>query len=436
MSTGGKMQFLMMMMMMMVMMMWVTEVKSYTFFHISDLHYDPIADPISFNFTTFCRSQFLWNESLRQDDKHFHGAKQDSTKHNQQFEEEVVGRYGRYGCDSSASLISSTLNAMQSVNPSPDFIIYTGDSAAQYSAVLYVAQAIKEAFPKTMIIPSLGNNDVFPDYEVVCGDVRLKGLYDIYSDWIPPDQVDNFLEMGAYNTSFDGGRLKIIALNTLLYSVRGIATGNDPCGQFSWLKNQLNDAIQTNSRVYITGHVLPGVDAYSYRALWDTEYNSAFLSILSEYDSVIDGIFFGHIHRDEFRVISNQASPLTTTAMLITSAVSPVYDNNPSFRIYQTNSSFSLLDYEIYYMDLYLANAMNQSFWTQEYVFSQAYGQKSLETEVLEDLWNTFQKNASWFAAWNARRTAQYVDTKVSALCVMSSPDPASYVSCVSSPSA
>ncbi len=70
----------------------------------------------------------------------------------------------------------SAINDMARINPEPDFILWTGDSSPHwtfpdspdwdyiYKAEKYITKMIRMYFPKTPIVPVLGNHDAFePD---------------------------------------------------------------------------------------------------------------------------------------------------------------------------------------------------------------------------------------------------------------------------------
>lgn len=64
------------------------------FFHISDVHYDPIANTTQFNSTTLCRQPTDWRGF---EDEHW---RVDFAP--------TPGYFGRYGCDAPFTLIEST----------------------------------------------------------------------------------------------------------------------------------------------------------------------------------------------------------------------------------------------------------------------------------------------------------------------------------------
>ncbi len=67
--------------------------------------------------------------------------------------------------------------------------------------------------------------------------------------------------------------------------------------------------------------------------------------------------FFAHSHKDDFRLqTSNNQQDNTKSFVLLAPAISPVYNNNPAFRLMSLDiEQLSLVDYSQYYMDLVMA---------------------------------------------------------------------------------
>lgn len=72
------------------------------------------------------------------------------------------------------------------------------------------------------------------------------------------------------------------------------------------------------------------------------------------------GQLFGHIHKDEIRsqrMNDNAAKTEDFSSFLLTApGITPVYRNNPGFRVVSFDTNKRLLtDYEQYYMDIVLS---------------------------------------------------------------------------------
>lgn len=75
------------------------------------------------------------------------------------------------------------------------------------------------------------------------------------------------------------------------------------------------------------------------------------------------GQFFAHSHKDDFRLqmFEPETSITAKSFVLLAPAISPVYHNNPAFRLVSLDTDqLSLADYTQYYMDLVMAT---REFW-------------------------------------------------------------------------
>eukprot|EP00026_Physarum_polycephalum_P006183 Phypoly_transcript_06224.p1 GENE.Phypoly_transcript_06224~~Phypoly_transcript_06224.p1 ORF type:complete len:395 (-),score=55.88 Phypoly_transcript_06224:44-1228(-) len=390
-----------------------------------------------YNESTFCRAEAYKARFVKDADHHppRNGKYSNAPS--------VPNYYGRYGCDTPLSLLNSTLEAMVQVQPNPDFIIFTGDSPAhhlveeeQVEVINFVASILNDTFPGVLVIPSIGNNDVFPDYNITCNDPKLVDLHGAYQDWIPADQVATYLQMGAFAVSPQSSLL-VISLNTILYSVRNnYGNQTDPCGQFEWLGEQLANAQNAGMTVYITGHILPGMDPDFYTPLWYPAFTENFIELILPYSEIIGGMFFGHVHRDEFRVLNPPSGTPEQKSEFVSlvcgSSFTPVYENNPSFRLFRSyNKSYALLDYDEIYMDLYIANMYGEANWTLEYSYSD-YGEGAVATSSLQSLLARLQRDPALFSTWYDRRVQQYQVYQQSTLCALNNPDTEGFDTCMS----
>jgi len=74
-----------------------------TFWQLTDIHYDNMYNDSSLR-PFLCRS--------------YEGLRNSSTGR--------AGKYGDYNCDAPYSLVVSAINAMKTIEPQPDFILFTG----------------------------------------------------------------------------------------------------------------------------------------------------------------------------------------------------------------------------------------------------------------------------------------------------------------------
>jgi endopolyphosphatase len=193
------------------------------FLVISDIHFDPYFDP-EVGTKDFCRDN---------PPKDFIIPLEPSKKGNGNIslplnvlsDDEKHHIYGKYGCDSPYPLLESVLQAMQSEEGTPDFILVLGDTSAHYmdtwkdvvNAINNATETMASYFPGVPVLPILGNNDAFPDYQLPTGPTELvENIYSVWSDhgWLDASNGNTFSNGGYYaQVLFDD--LKIIGLNTV-----------------------------------------------------------------------------------------------------------------------------------------------------------------------------------------------------------------------------
>jgi len=259
---------------------------------------------------------------------------------------------------------------------------------------------------------------------------------------LKPTDQHTFLKGGYYYRSFHNGGLLILSLNTVIYSpfyesssddkIHDNSTNDnrpdnsdkmhddDPRGQFTWLKIILSEARRNQSRAVIVGHISPSVGSFRHTQLWKTEYIQRYYEIVGQFNDVVMGQLFGHIHTDEFRlvdgadkrgmndVVGNGGGGIVAvdTPILLGPSVTPLHGNDPSFRIVKyghiisnggsgdtqpshnatipsnRDGYYRLLDYDSYRCDIRDGNAS----WSKLYIFSEAYNDVISESFQKEGL--------------------------------------------------
>lgn len=412
-----------------------TAQQQFQFIHLSDVHYSSLVNTIDYNSSTSCVPPSV-HSTLEASD-HDHGDIQSLLLKKEKGTLPTSGLYGRYGCDTNGLLFQSLMTELSSAQPNPDFIIYTGDSVGHQLPIspwtesqTTFAKTVATTYPNTQFIPAIGNNDVFPDYNSGCSDNNLQFLEQTWGQWIPQDQKANFLQMGSYAVSPVEG-LVVISLNTILYATKNPnkwATPLDPCGQFAWLQQQLVAAQQNNSAVYLIGHIFPGLDPFYLETTWNPQYITTFLNLLATYPDVVKAGFYGHIHRDEFRSVQTGVSPnYYFFPMFIGSSITPVYINNPSYKVYSYNTGMNITTFSSYFTDIYVSNLNGNTTWSLQYEFSQEYlltpdeTDAGLNGETLNTLVNKLKESDTLYSLYDSHRTSNYLPDSVTNLCLAQS---------------
>lgn len=159
---------------------------------------------------------------------------------------------------------------------------------------------------------------------------------------------------------------RIIAINSN-YCARlnawALFDPRDPAGHLKWLAAELQAAEDAGDKVHIIGHVPP--DNRECTQAW--LHN--FIRIVDRYQEIILAQFYGHTHRDEFRLLY---SPTDDTKVIGTEfigpSLTPFTENNPAYRVYHMNQQGYLLDHETFFFNLTEANqAGGEPRWQREY---------------------------------------------------------------------
>jgi sphingomyelin phosphodiesterase acid-like 3 len=149
------------------------------FLIMSDLHFDPMADRRLVDGLVAADPEQWKNILETSDDKSF----------------------GRYGRDTNWRLLQSTLEQAKETLADPDFVLISGDFLAHnfrrefdaaasdhsdaayrifvHKTMLFLGQRLKQTFPATPILPTLGNNDE------ECGDYQLQPKGPFLADTLP-----------------------------------------------------------------------------------------------------------------------------------------------------------------------------------------------------------------------------------------------------------
>lgn len=303
-----------------------------------------------------------------------------------------------YGDDTGMKLWNAFLVKADSVisQNKPDFIVYTGDLPSHIPCCDTIPESIRITHNKDMatILTGLrnvadkhktpfmylpGNNDgIAGDYASFADENNKTPLSLVKENGNPypalninrsgtkaPYMIDNDSINKGYYSSMLVDSLRLIALNTVIYSpnYNPVDGGNqitDGKNQMTWLSTQLTDAKTAGDKVYIAMHIPPGLDTYGYDKNgyaynWNklpqpNNWNDQFLALISQYPETITGILYGHTHMDELRRFYNPKDDSITEVGISCPGVTPNHQNNPGFKLvtYDTESK-ELLDFTTYY---------------------------------------------------------------------------------------
>lgn len=327
------------------------------------------------------------------------------------------------GRDTTSVLLLSALAGIAEQMASADFVLFAGDflghrfeayntdkpvnqkppagelSFAQKTAVFLIG-ALREALPGKPVIVALGNNDSdCGDYAIQPQGVFLAATSGAVKEASGADNVS-----AEFSATYEGGgyyevlhptvrNAKIIVLNDVLWSKRyenrcgstGLDAGRK---QLEWFKAQLSDQEERGGTVWIVHHIPWGIDAYSTGHGQANSCNARVVSFLRDdiatelfaalrrYAHTISASFSGHVHYDDFRLLSNREGEPVIVDKVIP-AISPIAGQDPAFQVFTYEiSNGALIDYTTRHLtNLEAISAKVTGRWREKYTFTEAYRQ-------------------------------------------------------------
>jgi sphingomyelin phosphodiesterase acid-like 3 len=367
------------------------------FITISDIHFDPFSDCKALAITP-CQLVAKLQAAP-------------ATEWKSIFEKYGTRNPQQFGSDTNYVFLKSTLAAVtaRAQAENPRFAIFLGDFLAHNFHSLYtlyshdatesgyesfvektfqfLAGEMHQALPGIDIYPVVGNNDAYEDYKIIVNGKLLQQQAKIWSSLISEgDNRKNFTETfpqaGFYAVNVPGTTSqRIIVLDTVLFSrhANNKKVKAEANQQLAWLSTQLAAAQSAHQSVILAYHIPFGVDVFatihylfsSIVTFWQTDETDRFDAILKEFPGTVKVILAGHLHRDDFQVFRTDKN--NEIAISVTPSISPIYGNNPGYKIYSFDpASFDIKNYDVYYYPLSTAAAI-QPAWQKEYDFNQAY---------------------------------------------------------------
>jgi sphingomyelin phosphodiesterase acid-like 3 len=335
------------------------------------------------------------------------------------------------GVDTSFALFESSLKAMRSHAADAKFVTVSGDLLShafqcKYNALFpkstltdyrafvektldYVIGELYDAFPKVPVYVALGNNDSD------CGDYRLDAHSEFLTasgkeitQYFPASErraaEDSFANGGYYSISLPAPieNARLLVLNDIFMSSNYATCAGkaDPAAadaQLAWLREQLVEARANKQKIWLMGHIPPGVDLYATaRRMIDVCHGqepTMFLSsekladLIAEFGDVVKLAVFAHTHMDEMRLLKEDSQSPTTqksVAVKMVSSISPIHGNHPSITLAQIDpSSAELVDYKVF-ASSNPTGADDQ--WTEEYDFARTYHQTEFTSSSVSQL--------------------------------------------------
>lgn len=387
------------------------------FVWLSDLHFDPTADPKLID-TLAEASADEWPRILTSSPS---------------------GRFSGFGEDTNWALLSSSLAAIRQAAPDVDFTVVTGDilvhnfsrkfqSMAKnhddasfrrfaIKTMQFIAAQLGTIAPGKPVLFTLGNNDSeCGDYELQPRGAFLREESAAIAQLLGPltDQTSagDWTALGSYSVPHPLLRHhRVIAVNSVYFSPRyqnvcsEIET-HPAMEEMHWLQSELAKARQHNDKVWLIFHIPPGIDGYATAHgkesgrdktafMWEPIYTEEFRKLLTRYHKTVTVSLAGHEHMDDFRLISN-------SLVLMTPAISPIFNQNPAFRVLCFRPDGALSDATTYYLsnldDVLKGMAPK---WKLEYGFASTWRLPLLDFKNFSKLYREIEAKSAVRDRWS-----------------------------------
>jgi sphingomyelin phosphodiesterase acid-like 3 len=361
--------------------------------------------------------------------------------------------FSQYKSDTNWWLLKSALEQFPRTIRHPAFVMVTGDLLAHnfpdtfqdathdsdpqhyrqfvLKTVQFLALKLQQEFPATKIFLTPGNNDNdCGDYTIEANGDFLNNTAQVARELARDDRnfTKTWTALGSFNvphpTITDA---RIISLNSIFlsqkYQALSSAQGCKPVTStaaadlMAWLDRELATAAQAHQKVWLMFHIPPGIDGYatamnrkppmsgaaiesvgacsqSIVPMWKVEWTAEFDALLTKYRNTVVAAFAAHTHSDDFRVVGKEF-------VLMNPAISPVYSQNPGFRVVTYRPDGTLADHSTYYLtNLPAANSKKKGRWKREYQFTRQWKSKTLDTASLSRLYDEVVASEQVRANW------------------------------------
>jgi sphingomyelin phosphodiesterase acid-like 3 len=387
---------------------------------LSDIHFDPFRDPAKVA-KLAAAPVAGWEAILKAPDSADQAAS---------FQALQAACGSAKGLDTPETLFDASLKSERTSAAGAKFVTITGDLLVhqfdcRYKTLMksetgyaefaektasYVIQRVETEFPAAAVYVALGNNDsACGDYALDMHDQFLAGTSKAVIDGLRGASADEAAQAkadyetgGYFSVSLHAPmqKARLLVIDDMYLSKKWATCGKkndkaDPAAVLAWLKTRLNAAGLAGEKVWVMGHIPPGIDVYATLKkgrTCDANGAESFLApvakeslgdVLAAHADVITLGLFGHTHMDEMKLLPS-TSGTGGVAIKGVASISPVDGNMPSFTVAMIDPAAALMnDYSVYV-------APNKSGvggpWTKEYSFDEAYSQKVYSAASLKEV--------------------------------------------------
>jgi sphingomyelin phosphodiesterase acid-like 3 len=313
--------------------------------------------------------------------------------------------------------------------------------------VQFLALELRRKFPDTKIFLTPGNNDNdCGDYAIEAGGAFLNDTAPVARELAGGDDgfITSWKSLGSFNVphpTISGTR--IVSLNSIFlsqkYQALSSSKGCTPVAStaaadvMKWLEQQLASAAQANQKVWLMFHIPPGIDGYATAMkrqkllaggaaesavtcsqaivpMWATQWTAQLDTLLEKYHATVVAVFAAHTHSDDFRVMGEfphlptagkYGPPARSQFVLMNPAISPVYQQNPGFRVVSYDKDGRMTDQSTYFLtNLPTATVKAKGQWKREYTFTRQWKTHELNAASLSRVYDEVVADESVRATW------------------------------------
>ncbi|KAK7476425.1 hypothetical protein BaRGS_00032350 [Batillaria attramentaria] len=294
-----------------------------------------------------------------------------------------AGKWGDFRrCDTPWTTLEMLFEHLADIKDQFDFAVFTGDIPAhdvwnqtrteQLSNLERLAGLFRKYLPEKPIYVAMGNHESVP------------------------------CDRGGFYTFSPFPGFRIVSINSNYGASANwwlMLNATDPQGQLQWFAEVMQAAEDKGEKVLILSHHPPG------QMLKPFSWN--YYRLVNRYENTIIGQFHGHTHKDELEVFYDlQNRSRAVSVSYIGGSLTAYHDTNPAYRIYTMDgnypgSSWEVLDYTHYYLDLTRANQGQAASWQKEYSPKEAYQMNNLFPEEWDRLIYRMKANDTLFQMYN-----------------------------------
>jgi len=260
----------------------------------------------------------------------------------------------------------------------------------------FITHQLAHAFPSIDVYSVVGNNDSYQDdYVTNPGGQFFQDTAKLWSSLIKNKfnrvaMQSQFSFSGYYAITLPSQyNLRLIVINTNLFSnkANGQVIDEVAAKQLKWLHEQLQIAKDNKQKVFIAMHIPDGIDVYmTFRIrlfrlieLWKSQYTKQFQVELQQFSPEIAGVFVGHLHSDWLQIETFNSNEIPVMGI---PSISPIFGNNPGFKLYSYSSNpVQLDDFTTYYDPL-----NGKKVWIFEYDFNQVYQHNCYHCPIVQQI--------------------------------------------------